>query len=152
VEGAFDRAALGRATRASALQTAMLLGPVVAVAFATAPFVLRVFGGEYEESGSLVLRLLVAAVIPNAVLQFVVAIARVTRHTTLILATQALLAGLAVGLADLLLPRHGITGAAIAWLVAQCAVAAIGVLWLLRSMRASVPQPLGGAAGQGVAR
>ncbi|MEV7027530.1 hypothetical protein AB0O00_36055, partial [Kitasatospora sp. NPDC093558] len=107
-------------------------GAVLAAAalFATpaAPWVLSVFGADYARAGTTTLRLLVLSALPNLVVAVAVAACRVQRRLRVVLAVLAAQAALALGLTVLLLAPMGVTGAGLAWLVAQCAVAG-ALLW-----------------------
>lgn len=132
VEGTFESTNLRELIHDSARHTAALLVPCVIVIVAAAPIILDAFGPGYSEHGTAALRLLAVAAIPTAVVQFAVGVARVLRETRAILVTQALATALSIGLTFLLLSSEGITGAAIAWLIAQAAAALVAAAWVLR--------------------
>ena len=133
VEGAFARSELRGSVREAARHTALLLVPLMLVVGAGAPHILRLFGAEYADQGSDLLRLLVLSAIPVTVVQFAIGIARVRRDTRMIFVVQAVAALLAVGLSALLIDSQGIIGPGIAWLVAQSVAAILSAVWLLRT-------------------
>jgi O-antigen/teichoic acid export membrane protein/aminoglycoside phosphotransferase len=102
---------------------AMLL-PVVLLIIVLAPYGLRLFGSYYATHSTLTLRLLAASALPNCVVSLAVSRARVTRRMVVVVATLGGLSVVVLGLTTLLVPRLGIVGGGIAWLTAQCAIAA----------------------------
>lgn len=136
LHGTNDPASLGALTRQAAVQGARVLGPVVVVLFVAAPNVLSLFGGDYAQRGATLLRLLAAGTLPYLVLVVAVSAARVRRRLRAAVVAMSSQAVLALGLVTPLLHRFGVSGAGIAWLASQCAVAA-GVLiaWRWRETR-----------------
>jgi O-antigen/teichoic acid export membrane protein len=122
VEGSADRRELTTHTRHALRQTGRLILPIAALLFFGAPYVLRMFGGEYADEGDVLLRILAVSLIPSAVCVLAFGVARVQDHIGAILVNQVLLAGLVLGLGTLFLSPFGIEGVGIAWLVAQTAV------------------------------
>lgn len=138
VEGAFDRDRLALHTRQATKQAARLLVPIAAVLFLTAPYVLRLFGAEYAEEGSLLLRLLAIGLIPSAVCILSFGLARVQDHVRTLILNQIALGTLVLGLSVILIPPLGITGVGVAWLAAQTAVAFVLFMTELRPVWRSV--------------
>jgi hypothetical protein len=77
--------------------------------------------------------------IPNAVTQATIWAARVRRRNAVLFAVPALLAAMVFGGTWVLLPVMGVTGAGVAWLGAQCLLAA-GILLHRRFSRGSEPE------------
>jgi O-antigen/teichoic acid export membrane protein len=125
VEGSFEREQLALHTRRAVWQTARLLLPIAAVLLLGAPYILRIFGGQYAHEGAPLLRLLAIALVPSSICVVSFGVARIQDHVTAIIANQVLLAVLVLGLSALFLPSLGIEGVGIAWLVAQSVVALI---------------------------
>jgi O-antigen/teichoic acid export membrane protein len=123
VEGAFDPEQLARHTRQAAKQAARLLLPIAAVLFLTAPYLLRLFGAEYADHGSTLLRLLAVGLVPSSICILSFGLARVQDHVRTLILNQILLAALVLGLSMALIPSLGIAGVGVAWLAAQTAVA-----------------------------
>lgn len=119
------------------LTTASLL---IAVA---APWLLDIFGHDYSVRGTTALRLLAISALPNLLNTTVVAISRARRRLAAAVGVLASLAILVLTLTEALLPIWGINGAAAAWLIAQCAVAAV-LLWR-RSLWMPEPAREGGS-------
>jgi O-antigen/teichoic acid export membrane protein/aminoglycoside phosphotransferase (APT) family kinase protein len=125
VEVANDPSQLARYSRQVFVQTLRLVVPVVVVVCVGAPLVLRVFGPAYAQHGSLVLRLLALSAIPHIVNTVYVSIARAQRRVGAIAAVLVTLCVLVLALSVLLLPRIGITGVGVAWLVSQTLLALV---------------------------
>ncbi|MER7751664.1 phosphotransferase [Kitasatospora sp. NPDC097643] len=102
---------------------ALLVAATVLVT-ATAPWLLRVFGPGYAQEGTTTLRLLALSALPNLVVAVAVAACRVQRRMRVVLTVLTTQAALALGLTAVLLEPLGVAGAGLAWLVAQCTVAA----------------------------
>jgi O-antigen/teichoic acid export membrane protein len=139
VEAAYDESRLQEYSRTAILHTLRLILPIVAVLLAAAPYVLRVFGTEYAQAGSTVLRLLALAAIPNVVVAVGTGVARIHQDGRMAMLIPGLSSVLTVGLGVVLLPSLGIEGLGWASLVAQLTVAT----WLLVGML----RPLLRAAG-----
>ncbi|MFD7695296.1 lipopolysaccharide biosynthesis protein [Streptomyces sp. NPDC059805] len=108
-----------------------LLAAGVLVIVAGAPWILALFGPGYAEHATTVLRLLALAALPNLVFSVAVDVLRARRRMRLVVGLQVALCVLVLGLSRVLLPVLGVTGAGVAWLLAECLVAA--PLLLLRS-------------------
>ncbi|MFH9011427.1 lipopolysaccharide biosynthesis protein [Streptomyces sp. NPDC017943] len=108
-----------------------LLAAGVAVIVAGAPWILRLFGPGYAEHGTTLLRLLALSALPNLVFSVAVDVLRARRRMRLVVGLQVALCVLVLGLVRLLLPVFGVTGAGLAWLAAECLIAA--PLLVLRS-------------------
>jgi len=127
VEGATEPARLGEYSYRAAVQTGVLLAPLVAATVLLAPLLMRVFGPQYAEGATTVLRLLALSAIPSAVIVVYSAVERVQgRMLRLVVVTLVVNVG-ALALSALLLETYGLAGIGVAWLLTQ-AVAATGVL------------------------
>jgi O-antigen/teichoic acid export membrane protein len=109
--------ALGPALVVSALAAAVL--------FVAADKLLLVFGGDYAREGKDVLRLLALAALPACVTSVYVGVERVRKAVRRLILISLVVAGITLGGGYALLPSVGVKGVAIAWLAAQCMVAAI---------------------------
>jgi O-antigen/teichoic acid export membrane protein/aminoglycoside phosphotransferase len=130
LHGAPDRPALPLLVRKAALQGGALLLACAAVLVAAAPYALALFGGDYADGGTTLLRLLALAALPNLVLSLAVSIARVERRLRMAMFALGAQALLSLGAAPVLVEAIGVSGAGVAWLGSQCIVAA-GLLALL---------------------
>lgn len=149
LHGSTDPLALPILARKAAVQGARLLIPSVAALIVLSPYVLSLFGKSYADNSVTALRLLAFGALPNFVMAIVLSVARVRRRlrwAVIALSSEALLG---LGLATPLIHAAGVTGAAIAFVGAQCVVALVVILrtrrWLA-AMAVGRPQvdPEGG--------
>lgn len=117
-----------------------LLAPVVAVLVPAAPWVLRLLGPGYADSGRWVLPLMALSALPNVIVASVVSQARVLRRVGMVAGLLCALSVLVLTLSLVLMPLLGIEGAALALLIAQTVVAG-GVLLLRADW---LPRPIVG--------
>lgn len=110
----------------------MMLAAGVAVIVAGAPWILELFGPGYAEHGTTPLRLLALAALPNLVFSVAVDVLRAGRRMRLVVGLQIALCVLVLGLVQLLLPVLGVSGAGVAWLAAECLIAAPLLIWRSR--------------------
>ena len=111
----------------------LLLGTVVLIV--AGALILAPFGSGYLHDGLPVLRLLAAACVFRAAIALAAALMRVKRQGLRVLATQLAVNGLTVGLALLWGPRMGLSGVALAWLVAHAVVALPLIVWVVAQLR-----------------
>lgn len=134
MEGANDEdrihALLGSTVRLSGAITA---GGVAAI-MVLAPTAMSILGEGYE-AGADVLRLLALAMPFRAALTVFLSVARLRRRLVAMIATQAASCTIAVALAAYLLPRQGITGAALGYAVAQAVVAVAVIPTITREIQ-----------------
>lgn len=107
----------------------LLLAAGAVVVAVGAPWILALFGSGYAAEGTTLLRLLALAALPNLIFSLAVDVLRARRRVRLMVALQVALCLLVLGLSKLLLPVLGITGAGVAWLVAECALAVPLLVW-----------------------
>ncbi|MEU3746788.1 MULTISPECIES: lipopolysaccharide biosynthesis protein [Streptomyces] len=112
--------------------TGLLLGAGIVVVVAFAPQILSLFGPEYAEHGSTLLRLLALSALPNILVSLAIDVWRARRRLRWAVGVQFAMCVLVLGLTKLLLPTLGITGAGVAWLVTMCLLAAPLVIWRTR--------------------
>jgi len=148
VEGATDEEQIQRLARSTArLSGALSLAGVVAIV-ALAPTAVSLLGEGYS-GGVDVLRLLAVAMPFRAAVTVYMSLLRLRRRLVPMVVIQAAGCAIAIGLAAVLLPRQGISGAALAYAVAQftVAVAVAPGLWReLRGTAAPGATPTVGAA------
>jgi O-antigen/teichoic acid export membrane protein/aminoglycoside phosphotransferase len=140
LHGASDRPALPQLLRKAALQGGALLLACVVVLVAVAPYALSLFGGDYADGATTLLRLLALAALPNLVLSLAVSVARVERRLRVAMIALGAQAVLSLGSAALLVEMIGVSGAGVAWLGSQCIVAA-GLLLLPLRRKLRVHRP-----------
>ena len=131
VESAGDPRRLARAARTVLRDTGKLLIGAVAVLMLAAPLVLRLFGPNYPGHATLLLRLLALSALPNLITSTALAAFRVRRRVGMVVLVYGALFALVFGLCVVLVPRMGLAGMGMAWLLAQLVVA--GALLVFRS-------------------
>ncbi len=131
VSGASDPELLPSHLRRMLRQTALLVVPMVAVVEVSAPYLLRIFGAAYSQHGTIVLRLLALAAVPNILFTLAIMVARVRRRMATVVAIQAAGCIGVLALTWILLGRYGIDGVGWAWLIAQTTVAVGVAVWVL---------------------
>jgi O-antigen/teichoic acid export membrane protein len=142
VEAVHSGADLAVEARRAAVHMARLLVPGVIVLLIAAEWVLRIFGPDYAENGTLSLRLLVLSVLPFAVNTLYMAISRIRGRGREILVVQASLAVLTLATGMLLLDAMGVVGVPLAWLLSQSAVAGLlGTTRLWNLLRPTTAAP-----------
>lgn len=145
VMSAFVAEAAKRPGQADALliratgQITALIVPGALVAFAGAPLGLALFGQEFVDSGTTVLRLLLLAAIPQIALSLAIGLARYRRRMPHVLAlTIGAAAGPIVG-ASVLVPRFGIVAVGWSMLIGNTILAVVLLATTLRSLVGSLP-------------
>ena len=119
VEAAGDHRAAQRILRHVLQRAVPIVATIAVVGFAAAPLVLRVYGHAYGPEAAGVLRILLLACVPRAVIVLTICAARAELAIRRILVLQSSLAVTIGPLAWMLAGRFGIRGAASAWLVGQ---------------------------------
>ncbi|MFE1903365.1 lipopolysaccharide biosynthesis protein [Streptomyces gardneri] len=112
--------------------TGLLLGAAIVLVVALAPQILSLFGPEYAEHGTTLLRLLALSALPNILVSLAIDVWRARRRLRWAVGVQLAMCVLVLGLTKLLLPTLGITGAGVAWLVTMCLLAAPLMIWRAR--------------------
>ena len=126
-EAARDRANIGLYSREIIFHMALMVVPASVVLGLGAPLIIGIWGEQYvSETTTVLLRWLCLASPLIVFNNWYLAYARVLGHIRMILWTQALGAGILLGVSWLLLGRMGITGVGIAWIVSQIVVAVVG--------------------------
>jgi len=131
VEGSRDPNRLAEHARHMLRHTGLLLPAAAMLVAIAAPWILRLFGEEYAEHGTTVLRLMALSAIANVVPNVVIQVARVRRSMPWMIGVRLVYCVAVIGLVALLLPRYGLTGVGLAWLIAQFALA-VPLLAVLR--------------------
>jgi O-antigen/teichoic acid export membrane protein len=132
VEGAADPAKFAVHARRALVQLARLLVPIVVIVLITAPYILGLFGADYADQASSLLRLLVLSAIPSGINALYMSFARVQRRIAGIVVVQGALCALVLSLSSAFIHAHGIFGVGIAWTASQTMVAIILLLTQLR--------------------
>jgi O-antigen/teichoic acid export membrane protein len=132
VEAAIDMPRLRHLTRRALKQSMRLVVPVAALTALAAPLALLVFGREYADEGTTLLRLLALGAIPNVIVALGVGVARIEHRGWIVTAVQGAIFFIVVGLSALLLPSMGIAAVGVAWTGCQFAVAGALLATILR--------------------
>lgn len=107
-----------------------LVFAVVAATFVFADVLLGFYGDVYAADGALALRIMVMASLARCYTVLTLALVRAERRAATASTIEALHLVVLFGGAALMVPVHGVTGMALAWLVAQLITAA--ACWLAR--------------------
>jgi O-antigen/teichoic acid export membrane protein len=123
--GSHDEGQLVRYAMESGRAILLLLVPAVAVLILLGDRVLLLFGRAYSSEGTRLLQILALSTLPLAVNFLFFGVRRVQRRMAGVVASTLGILIVTMGLSVLLLPRIGLVGAGVAWLVAQASVAAV---------------------------
>jgi O-antigen/teichoic acid export membrane protein/aminoglycoside phosphotransferase (APT) family kinase protein len=125
---AADPARVDKARRETVRRGLMLVAPVALVLAVGGQLVLTVFGAHYAQEGAGVLALVALSAIPNVITATTTSTARVRQRRAVQFGVPTSISVLAIGLSWLLMPVLGILGVGVAWLTAQCLIAAVVLL------------------------
>lgn len=144
VEAALDMPRLRQLSRQALKQSMRLVVPVAALTALLAPLGLLVFGQEYADEGTTLLRLLALGAIPNVVAALGAGVARIEHRGWIVTAIQGFQLVFVVALSAALLPSVGIEAIGIAWTGCQFLLAAALLATILRPVlfsdeRAALP-------------
>ncbi|MFF4188010.1 lipopolysaccharide biosynthesis protein [Streptomyces sp. NPDC001691] len=134
---------LADGVRGALRRMALLLIPVVLFLLLFARQILRPFGDDYAQHGTLVLQLLAAAAIPRVAVELYIGVLRVQGRTGMLAILQGAMCTLVLGSAAVLLGVYGISGAGWAQLCAMTVMALCCVPGLRAALagRAAVRAP-----------
>jgi O-antigen/teichoic acid export membrane protein len=138
-EGSWSATEIRRKMLVALRLTAVILVVPVVVVLAAGGEILRVFGPGFAERGHLLLLTLVLAAVPDGLTSLAVAVLRVYRRVRTAAYLNLAMLVLTLAGAWLLLPRIGIAGAGLAFLIAQ-SLGALAVTPFLLSFRAEAAQ------------
>lgn len=148
-EGSHNTETLVSRVRHSALIIAGLLGPLMLFMVVFGRWILSLFGPSYAGHGWLLLMILVASAVPDAVTNLFVSVLRVQRRLTQAALLNLGMAACTLCLAWALLPSHGIAGVGWAFLTAQLLGCSAVCADILRSRRRASGAQGGAPAGHG---
>ncbi|MFI5659610.1 lipopolysaccharide biosynthesis protein [Streptomyces sp. NPDC051684] len=137
VEGSHDPAQLAANTRAALRRMARIMLPICGLLFLLAPYVLHVFGQDYSDAATPLLRWFAVGAALRVVMETYFAVLRAQSRTSGLAWLQGLLCVLVLGLTLLLLPRMGLTGAGVAEISSLAVIVAIAAPKLWRVVRAA---------------
>ncbi|MCL0094973.1 polysaccharide biosynthesis C-terminal domain-containing protein [Dehalococcoidia bacterium] len=135
-EGSYEQERLGINIWRSLKMILLLLVPLVVLVLAFADKLLLLFGIAYSENATTLVRILAISSLPLAVNTVYLAIKRVEKKLRVIVALTGFVAVITLGLSFLLLPRLGINGAGIAWVISQGILASVIVASFLKRRQA----------------
>jgi O-antigen/teichoic acid export membrane protein len=147
VEAALDMDAVRRLARQALRHSLRLVAPLVALTVVIAPWVLLVFGQEYADAGTPLLRWLAIGALPNVIVTLAISVARIEHRGSLVVAFAAAHAVAVIALSALLVPSMGIVAVGIAWTGSQTVLALIALATILRPILFE-----GGGEGAGTLR
>jgi O-antigen/teichoic acid export membrane protein len=107
----------------------LVIVPAVIAGWLLAPFVMSIYGPEYQTAATDVLRLLIVSVLPFTVVTLFVVGERIAERTSRALLVVGIATVTTIGLDVLLLPEFGLVGGGWAWLTGQ--VLAFGATMVL---------------------
>ena len=121
-EGSHSEEQLGHNIDRS-LRLLLVLVPVIAIVFLAGERVLALFGSAYAENATTLLWVLAVSAIPVGLNHTYFTVKRVQKRMRGVIGLSAFIAVVTMVLSYLLLPRVGIIGAGIGWLIPQAIVA-----------------------------
>jgi O-antigen/teichoic acid export membrane protein len=134
VEAALDMEAMRQLARRTLAHSMRLVAPLVLLTVVLAPYGLLIFGQDYSEAGTPLLRWLAIGAIPNVVVSLGVSIARIEHRGWAVVISQGAHAVLVIALSAVLLPGLGIEAVGISWDISQTAIALVMLGTILRPL------------------
>ena len=125
------------------LKLVLLLVPVIGIVFLLGEKVLALFGTAYAENATTLLWVLAVSAIPAGLNHTYFTVRRVQKRMRSVVGLSAFIAVVTLALSFLLLPRMGIVGVGIGWLIPQTVVAIVVTPALYRWRQHTLPQPEG---------
>ncbi|MEU1725418.1 hypothetical protein [Nonomuraea sp. NPDC005692] len=123
VEGSFDRSKLALNCRRALRRGFMIVTPIIVVAIIGAPLILTVFGAEFADEGSTLLRLMALAVLPRVLIEVYLSALRAQSHARTLALVQIGLAVLVLVSTMALFPRFGVNAVGYGLLLSELLVA-----------------------------
>ncbi|MBL8015491.1 MAG: phosphotransferase [Candidatus Doudnabacteria bacterium] len=114
--------------------TATIMVPLIAIIALGAPYILRLFGGDYANEGATLLRLLCLSALPNIVVSIYTSIVRVQRRIPALVLILTIPYLLVIAFSFIFMDTYGINGVGMAWLVGQSLTAGVLLATELRTM------------------
>ncbi len=134
VEAALDMESMRRLARRTLAHSMKLVAPLVLVTLVAAPYGLLIFGKDYSEAGTPLLRWLAIGTLPNVLTVLGVSVARIEHRGRWVVAAAGANAIFVIALSALLLPSLGIEAVGIAWTGGQAAIALVMLATILRPL------------------
>lgn len=132
VEAALDMAAVRRLARQALKHSLRLVVPLVALTLVAAPWILLIFGQDYADAGTPLLRWLALGALPNIIVTLGISVARIEHKGSIVVGFPAAHAVAVIALSALLVPSLGIEAVGIAWTGSQAVLALAMLATILR--------------------
>lgn len=142
VEAALDMPRLRRLSRQALAHSMRLVAPMAALTALIAPLALLVFGQEYADAGTNLLRLLAVGAIPNVIVALGIGVARIEHRGGFVVVVQGIQFAIVLGLSALLIPDIGVVAVGWTWTGAQFLLALAMLATILRPL--VLPERLAG--------
>ena len=123
-EGATAKEKIGELTYAALMRSLVILVPAVATLFVSAPYLLLLYGADYAENTTILLRLFAVAAIPGAIIPIYLGYLRIQKSMAPIVIVLTAQGVLMLGLSLLWMRNLGLVGIGYAWLITQTGIAA----------------------------
>jgi O-antigen/teichoic acid export membrane protein len=136
-EGSYDEKRLASDVWRCLKMTFIILVPLVAIVVIIADKLLLLYSTTYSAEGTVLLRTMALSALPLALNSIYMSILRVEKKSMVLILLTASIAVVTLALSYLLLPRMGITGIGISWLVSQ-GVVALGIATVFLVRRRSI--------------
>jgi O-antigen/teichoic acid export membrane protein len=134
VEAALDMPKLRRLSRQALAHSMRLVAPMAVLTGLIAPLALLVFGQEYADSGTNLLRLLAVGAIPNVIVALGIGVARLEHRGGFVVVVQGIQFAIVLGLSALLIPDVGVVAVGWTWTGAQFLLALVMLATILRPL------------------
>ncbi|MFB9720538.1 hypothetical protein [Planobispora longispora] len=125
VEGSFDRDALAANSRRALRRAFMIIVPIVGVTIVAGPLILRVFGSDFADRGTLLLQLMALAVLPRVLIEIYLSGLRARGQARRLALVQVGLAALVLVSTLLLFPHLGMNAVGYGLLLSELLLAAL---------------------------
>lgn len=122
-ETSYEENKLHRNSFQAGVLSLSLTVPIIVVGALGAPLLLSIYGADYAANSSTVLRILLVAAVPNVIHQIFIGRLRSQGRMVGVVFFETALSVLVVSLAWVFLPRYGIDGVGLAWLLGLGALA-----------------------------
>jgi O-antigen/teichoic acid export membrane protein len=139
-EGSYDETQLRAHVKRSLKLVFILLIPAVILTLLIADKLLLLFGREYSQNATALVRILALGTLPMAINIIYLSIKQVEKDLKAIVGLAVFVAVMSLALAYVLLPKIGINGVGIGWLAGQSCTALIIIVNWLRGWRKRVIQ------------
>lgn len=134
VEGVRDPGNLAGLTKRALVQNLLLVTPVVLVLMVAAPHILWLFGPEYADNASGLVRILALSALPQIIVAIYLSVIRVQGRMGQVILVEGALALIILGGGIVMMNGYGLMGIGYTWLIAQTLLAVLLLAFPLRSL------------------